>query len=139
MLIMLLLLYTNNVADDISVHSTVKEQRFPYLKAENLTTVQREELIAELTVESEDMRSKFANLISRMNTSLQDNKVSVKKLKITCKSLKLDELVEILCDETDMDEAIFKASDFWSFFDYEIVKSIISSHCADLRQKNGVI
>ena len=120
------------------MHSTIKEQRFPYLKAENLTTVQREDLIAELTVESKDIRSKFATLVSLMNKSLQNNKVSVSELTVTIKNIELDELVEILQDETDMNKAILKASDFWSFFDYEVVKSIISTHCrnkADLQQE----
>ena len=127
----------NNVADS-SVHSTVKEQRFPYLKAENLTTEQREELIAELKVESEDMRLKFATLVSLMNKSLQNNKVSVSELTVTFQTIDLDELVEILEDETDMNKAMLKACDFWSFFDYEIVKNIISTHCrddADLQQE----
>ena len=132
------LLYVNNVADAISVHSTVKEQSFPNLKTENLTTEQSEELIAELTVESEDMRSKFATLVSIMNKSLQKNKVSVSELTVTFINLDLDELVEILEDVTDMNKAILKASDFWSFFDYEIVKCIINTHCrddADLQQE----
>ena len=81
------------------------------------------------------MRSKFATLVSLMNKSLQNNKVSVSELTVTFKNIDLDELVEILEDETDMNKAILKASDFWSFFDYEIVKSIISSHCADFQQK----
>ena len=93
-----------------------------------MTTEQREELIAELTIESEDMRSKFATLVSLMNKSLQNNKVSVSELTVTFKNLDLDELVKILEDETDMNKAMLKASDFWSFFDYEIVKSIISTH-----------
>ena len=103
-----------------------------------MTEDRREELIAKLTVESEDMRSKFAALVDLMNISLQDNKVPVSKLTVTFKNLDVDELVEILQDETDMDKAILKASDFWSFFDYEIVKSIISTHCrgdADLQQE----
>ena len=113
----------------------MSEQRFPYLKAETLTTEQREELIGKLTVESEDMRSKFAILVGLMNSSLQDNKISVSKLKVTFKYLELNELVEVLHDETDMNEAIFKAGDFLSFFDYETVKAIIKTHCADLQQK----
>ena len=60
---LIILLYTNNLADDISVHLTVKEQRFPYLKVENLTKEEEEELEAKLTVESKDMRSKFATLV----------------------------------------------------------------------------
>ena len=127
-----------NIIVNNSVHSTVKEQSFPNLKTENLTEEQREELIAKLTVESEDMRSKFATLVSLMNTSLQDNEISVSKLTVTFKNLDLDEVVKILDDETDMNKAILKASDFWSFFDYEIVKSIINTHCrddADLQQE----
>ena len=99
-------------------------------------------MIAELTVESEDMRSKFATLVGLMNKSLQNNKVSVSELTVTFKNIDLDELVEILEDETDMNKAILKASDFWSFFDYEIVKSIISTHCrgdADLQQESEII
>ena len=81
------------------------------------------------------MRSKFATLVSLTNKSLQNNKVSVSELTVTFKNIDLEELVKILEDETDMNKAMLKASDFWSFFDYEIVKSIISSHCADLQQK----
>ena len=116
----------------------MSKQKFPYLKAETLTTEQREELIGELTVENEDMRSKFATLVGLMNSSLQDNEISVSKLKVTFKNLELDELVKMLHDESDMNEAIFKASDFWSFFDYETVKNIINTHCsddADLQQR----
>ena len=134
-MLIILLLYTNNLADDISVHLTVKEQRFPYLKVENLTKEEEEELEAKLTVESKDMRSKFATLVGLMNKSLQNNKVSVSELTVTFQIIDLDELVEILEDETDMNKAILKACDFWSFFDYEIVKTIINTHCADLQQK----
>ena len=129
----MLILYTNNLADDISVQLTV--QRFPYLKAENLTKEEREELKAKLTVESKDMRSKFATLVGLMNKSLQNNKVSVSELTLTFINLDLDDLVEKLHDETDMNKAISKASRFWSFFDYEIVKTIINTHCAHLQQK----
>ena len=127
-------MYTNNVANV----SSTEEQKFPYLKAENLTKEDREELIGRLTRESEDMRSKFATLVSLMNKSLQDNKVSVSELKVTFKYLDLDKLAKKLHDKTDMNKAIIKARKFCSFYDYEIVKNIIDTHCRDdahLQQK----
>ena len=81
------------------------------------------------------MRSKFATLVSRMNMSLKDNAISVNDLEVTFMNLNLDDLVEKLHNETDMSKAISKASKFWSFFDYEIVKSIINTYCDDLQEK----
>ena len=81
------------------------------------------------------MKFKFATLVSLMNMSLKDNAISVKELEVTFINLDLDDLVEKLHDETDMSKAISKASQFWSFFDYEIVKNIINTYCDDLQQK----
>ena len=88
-----------------------------------------------LVFESDGIKTKFAVLVGRTSISLGRNNVSVGHLKLTFTSLGLDELVEKLHDESDLNEALMKASKYWSFFDYEIVTSIISTYCVDLQQE----
>ena len=100
-------------------------QRFPYLQTTDLTEEQKDELIMRLVNESDLIRTKFANLVTSTNKSLKNSNVEVRSLILTLKN-GLDKLVE---DESDLTEALIKLSDYWSFFDYEILTSIISSHC----------
>ena len=117
----------------ILVNSSTPEtkQRFPYLEITELTEEQKDKLIQRLTLESDEIKAKFAILVSRTTKSLEKNHVSVDNLKITLKNLGLNELVEKLHDESDLNKALIKASDYWSFFEYETVTSIISSYCKD--------
>ena len=113
-------------------------QRFQYLSITNLTKEEKDELIDQLTIESDCIKKKFAGLVTSTNASLKKNDVSVGSLRLTLKNLGLDELVEKLHDESDLTEALIKASDYWSFFDYETLTSIISFYCkndVDLQQE----
>ena len=118
--------------------SSSTPEKFPYLQITDLTEEQKDELMKRLVNESDRIKAKFAVLVSRTSVSLKNNDVSVGSLKLTFKSLGLDELVEKLHDESDLTEALIEASNYWSFFDYEAVTSIISSYCkndADLQQE----
>ena len=111
------------------------KERFPYLQITDLTEEQKDELIERLTSESDRIKTQFAVLVSKTSISLKNNDVSVGNLKLTLKSLGLDELVEKIYNESDLTEALITASDYWSFFDYETVTSIISSYCTNLQQE----
>ena len=114
------------------------KEKFPYLQIEDLTEEQKDKLMKRLVFESDRIKTKFAVLVGRTSISLGRNNVSVGHLKLTFTSLGLDELVEKLHDESDLNEALMKASKYWSFFDYETVTSIINTYCkndADLQEE----
>ncbi len=111
--------------------------KFPYLKTPKLSDTKREEFIRRLNIETKDMKKKFTVLVGTTLNKLIGNCTTVKNLRATLTNLngrdgnKITEKLEVITD-TDINEAFIVFSDFWSFFEYDILSCIIESFCQDL-------
>ncbi len=87
--------------------------------------------------ETDEMKERFAVLMGRTLRSLNTREVSIGELKALLKQLnapKKSKLSNKLKKVTDINKAFQVLSNFWSFFDYKILKNIIRSFCFDLNQ-----
>ncbi len=87
--------------------------------------------------ETDEMKDRFAVLMGRTLRSLNTREVSIGELKAFLKQLnasKKSKLSKKLKKVTDINKAFQVLSNFWSFFDYKILKNIIRSYCFDLNQ-----
>ncbi len=83
------------------------------------------------------MKERFAVLMGRTLRSLNMREVSIGELKALLKQLnasKKSKLSNKLKKVTDINKAFEVLSNFWSFFDYKILKNIIMSYCFELNQ-----
>jgi hypothetical protein len=110
------------------------------LKADTLSPEEKERLVAELKFQSEEMRNKFAVIVSHTMSSLQKQE-KMEEPGAVCNNLKV--LLKIsykhLCTlfEEGMNvNALFqKLASNWSFFDYELLGLIINAYCSKLKKK----
>jgi hypothetical protein len=101
---------------------------FPYLKAETLSSEQREELVAELRVQSEAIQNKLI-IVDRTMESLEDQKISCQQLKALFKFSSYKSYCTLFEDGMSVNDLFFKLS---AFFDYELLTLIIERRCPGL-------
>jgi hypothetical protein len=109
--------------------------KFPYLKAETLSLEQKEELVAKLRVQSEAIQNKFAIIVDRTMESLEDQQISCQKLKALFKFSSYKSHCTLFEDGMSVIDLFLKLSDYWSFFDYELLTLIIERKCPKLRDE----
>ena len=108
-------------------------ENFPYLKEDikGLSPKEKDKLLSRLNRESQKMVYSFADLVSRTETCLQNNPC------ITAENLKtffthcIKELGKKLksCNTIpQIMQKVFKG-DYWSFFNYELLKALINRFC----------
>ena len=111
------------------LHTIIIIEKFLLLKKDiqNLTVEERDELLHHLTKQSEDIRSSFAILVARTLTHLLQSDITAKALEMLIAEHGLEELADQI-DSTDTISSIIKKArkgKYWSFFNYELVASII--------------
>ena len=81
------------------------------------------------------MMNKFAILVTRTKTSLEEKGKTVTDLKVVFKHSSRNKLTRELygVQDQDLNEAFLIISDYWSFFDHELLSCIINSYCKDLQ------
>jgi hypothetical protein len=109
--------------------------KFPYLKAETLSPEQREDLVAELRVQSKAIQNKFAIIVDRTKTSLEDQDISCQNLKTLFKFSAYSSHCTLFEDGMSMNDLFLELSDYWSFFDYELLTLIVERRCPELGDK----
>ncbi len=110
--------------------------KFPYLKTPKLSDTKREELLRRLNIETDEMKEDFTALIATTLINLIGKGITVKNLRATLTNLNGrdgNKMTEKLKGETDINEAFMVFSKFWSFFQYDILRSIIKGFCQDLK------
>lgn len=108
-------------------------ENFPLLRAGDFT----EELMARLEVESVNMSQKFTVLVTCTKDSLRDQNIEVEDLIVIIKNMHFlngdkNKLIKKLSKIKGGGKSIAKAfkimSDFWSFFDYDLLSGIILNY-----------
>lgn len=102
-----------------------------------LKVEERERLELRLECESEDMQNEFAILAAKTMLSLSElNVPPVKKLKFLIENSKFYRKVyEAIENVDDFNSVMSCLSDYWSFFDYQLLELIIRTFCGNLTDK----
>ena len=104
-----------------------------------MTTKQREELTAQLERKTKKMKDKFAILVSKTMQHLKSQNTTIEDLIILfdgCGTINGgNRLITELKEENKND--IYRAFEilrnYWSFFDYELVSTIVNAMCHELK------
>ena len=115
----------------IYFHPALLSQKSRFLDPENLT----EEDMANLTEECYKMKLDFAILVAQTGLSLKRRSATVNSLISVLGDA--SQVTKKLKNETGLSNALSIISDFWSFFDFEILGAVINGICgdeADLRE-----
>jgi hypothetical protein len=119
----------------LHINCCIGNELFPYLRADTLSTEEKERLMAELRVQSEEMQNNFAIIVSRVMASLEKNEVTCQKLKATFKFSSYNRLCTLFEEGMGVDDIFLKLSDYWTFFDYELLTVIIKGRCPGLNDE----
>ncbi len=130
---MLLAHHENDVVSYVS-------ERFPNLNLLSLSEEDKDEILARLATKSKKMKYKFASLVGKTMEGLEKNYRTVKDLIVVleeCDTLdrgdnRLIKNLEELIKEGDIKDAFRVLHKYWSYFDYELLSTIINTWCDDL-------
>ena len=108
-------------------------EKFPLLKKDikDLSEDAKEELLLRLNHESETMRNSFAKLVTRTQMQLRHSETTIGDLRTLFIEHEMEELANRV-ESTDTIPMVLnkvKRGNYWSFFNYEILESIITSCC----------
>ena len=123
--------YRNDNCHYIIYFSSSISAKFPYLKIENLSDRERDELLSRLTTESEIIKDEFSVIVSKTEQSLEDRNTSVKQLILILKNtFREHSAIDVLKSQTDICDAFIELYDHWSFFDFRILSLFIKAFCS---------
>ncbi len=115
---------------------TINVGNFPHLKTPELSDTQREEFIRRLNIETDEMKEDFTVLVGTTLINLIGKGITVKNLSATLTNLNRrngNKIIEELEGKIDINDAFMVFSKFWSFFEYDILSSIIKCFSKDLK------
>ncbi len=110
--------------------------KFPHLKTPELSNRQREEFMRRLNIETDEMKEDFTGLVGTTLINLIGKDITVETLRATLTNLNGrngNKIIEELEGKTNINDAFMVFSKFWSFFQYDILSSIIKGFCHDLK------
>ena len=90
---------------------------------------ERDDLVAELEYRSKQIGRKFQVLVARTGRGLKQANTTVNELRTLFG--REDRILKALRKTETMDKAIFKLSKLSSFFDYELLMSLVEKYCHD--------
>ena len=109
-------------------HPSVEIEKFPYLKNSEMSKEQRSDLVSRLEYESKKISREFQILVAKTALSLKQNSITVSQLRILfSQESKIQKVLRMV---KDLDKALLKLSQLWSFFDYEMLGSMINGYCS---------
>ncbi len=97
---------------------------------------ERKRLIRRLQSETVDMKIKFAILVCRTMKHLKEKEIIVEDLIVLLATLNErdgNKITKKLRKKSDMNKAFLALNEFWSFFECDILSSIIVSFCSELK------
>ena len=114
----------NLLADDISVASILNSVavrfKFPRLNLQGKEGLMLEE---RLKWRSNKIKNDFASLVTDIMYYVQSD-TAVERVKCLLKNSKFDKLSEAVQDTNEYSELFSRMSDYWSFFDYELLSMV---------------
>lgn len=96
--------------------------KFPYLDIKKLTQDEQDELIGRLELESKQMKQEFISLVSKTSQSLQANNVMPSDVILILEGYDIPGLTE----DMKISTALSKIYKYCTFFNYEIIETIIN-------------
>lgn len=108
-------------------------KKFPYLVMRDLSKEQRERLIADLEVQSENIRFKFASLVARVEMSIGQSKIIINNLQTFFEASGLEELANKIESTDTVSDVISKVTrgGYWTFFNYYLLENLMTTFCKD--------
>ncbi len=97
---------------------------------------ERRQLIKRLQSETDDMKRKFATLVCRTMKLLKEKGIIVEDLIVLLATLNEhagNRVTKKLRKKSNLNEAFLTLNKFWSFFECDILSSIIDSFCSELK------
>ena len=110
-------------------------ERFPLLKCKvkDLSPQEKDELLARLNQESEDMLQSFARLVGRTVSYLIKHGVTTLELKAFFTHFEMVDLAESIESNDAIPEVMIKVKQgkYWNFFNYELLENMIRCYCKE--------
>ena len=101
-----------------------------HVNFENLTKTDR---LTRLYEDFKAINNLFISLVAKTLKKLILNNVDCNQLKVLINSLVPKRLFKLISKKKTIDQIFLVLSDYWSFFDYDLLASIIKSHCTELK------
>ena len=114
--------------------TTDVDTKFRLLKVQHLKEEDRDELITRLERDTRKMKRKFAGLVCKVVTALEEaESVTSAKIKIFLIQDDRKDLADCIDSDISISKAMLKLAEQepWSFFDYEILEEIVSDFCGN--------
>ena len=104
------------------------------LKLDSLTTIQKDDLLTKLMEDFDMIKQQFAGLVDSTLQSLRHNNVNLEELKVAVKEYLPNEVHNLFSNAKSLNDLFLEdLSEYWSFFDYELLAFIIKRRCKELQ------
>ena len=104
------------------------------LKLDSLTAIQKDDLLTKLMEDFDKIKQKFAGLVDDTLQSLRHNNVNLEELKVAVKEYLPNKVHNLFSNAKSLNDMFLEdLSEYWSFFDYELLAFIINRRCKELR------
>ena len=104
------------------------------LKLDSLTTIQKDDLLTKLMEDFDKIKQKFAGLVDDTLQSLRHNDVNLEELKVAVKEYLPNKVHNLFSNAKSLNDMFLEdLSEYWSFFDYELLAFIINRRCKELQ------
>ena len=104
------------------------------LKLDSLTTIQKDDLLTKLMEDFDMIKQQFAGLVDSTLQSLRHNNVNLEELRVAVKEYLPNEVHNLFSNAKSLNDMFLEdLSDYWSFFDYELLAFIIKRRCKELQ------
>ena len=125
------------VINDICLHALgpPKKSNFPHLKTDGLTKIERDDLLTKLMEDYSMIKQEFACLVYSTLQSLKSQNKTLEELAVAVEMYLPQHGVRTLFSSAESLNHMFlkNLSEYWSFFDYELLAFIIKSQCKELQ------
>lgn len=120
----------SRVDEQSEVKSTAFQKKLPFLKLDEIED--KEAFLLQLKIESKGICNKFAALVGYTEGEFNKLGITVQQLIIVIENMSMlnndaNELINKLTMLNDVTRAFHVMKEYWSFFDYELLATIIQS------------
>ena len=104
------------------------------LKLDSLTAIQKDDLLTKLMEDFDKIKQKFAGLVDDTLQSLRHDNINLEELKVAVKEYLPNKVHNLFSNAKSLNDMFLEdLSEYWSFFDYELLAFIINRRCKELK------
>ncbi len=115
-------------------------EKLPHLDTRNLTEQQMEDLKVRLLVESKDIQRKFGSLVCKTEKALETSmvQITIDNLRSFLETSECERVAKCIKDNDTIPEVMRRItrSGCWSFFNPELLQSLIDTYCSGKQVAN---